>query len=374
MTVNGDRYENYSEGQAFFVRRAAVAAAVVLLLFSVLTVGTVCEPTWSAAASEGVFLPFAESSFGKVFSPYNLPSVFFRGDKEDVGSSGKNTVGVYDDSHLEYLEKAEAVFSETDFPDGALPVIKTTLRAASGFENIDGVYINNESKKDLSSVSPSPIKLQKNSSLPQVLIYHTHGTESYNPGYSFYDNEVYLPNSTDITENVVRIGTVIGTVLENNGVGVVHLTEMFDASGYSDAYSRSCDAAQKILEKYPSIRIVLDIHRDTVIDSEGTKMRPIASTEEGTAAQLMILLGSGKKGAEVPEWCKNLSFALAVCSEINKINGDILRPIMLRATRYNQHLSTGSILVEVGTCGNTLSEAERAAEIFANALLSSCFE
>ena len=103
-------------------------------------------------------------------------------------------------------------------------------------------------------------------------------------------------------------------------------------------------------------------------------MRPIASTEEGTAAQLMILLGSGKKGAEVPEWRKNLSFALAVCSEINKINGDILRPIMLRATRYNQHLSTGSILVEVGTCGNTLSEAERAAEIFANALLSSCFE
>lgn len=372
------RYKNSDCGH---VERYAVVSAIFLLAFAVLTVGTVTDPTLSFISSEQLLCSVdtvsssgALSSFGKVFSPYSLPSVFFvRGNKEDVVSSDKSPSGFYDDSHLEYLEKAEAAFAMAEIPDGALPVVKTVLNPAQGFEKIGEIYINNESGKDIECV-PVPIKLVKELKEPQVLIYHTHGTEAYNPGYSFYGNDVYSPNSTDISENVVRIGSVIAQVLENNGVEVIHLTEMFDASGYSDAYDRSCSAVEKILEENPSISIVLDIHRDTVIDSEGTKLRPVVQTEKGAAAQLMILLGSGKKGAQVPLWNENLSFALALCSEINEIDGDILRPIMLRATRYNQHLSTGAILVEVGTCGNTLSEAERAALIFADALISSCFD
>lgn len=362
------------------VERYAAIAALFLLVFAIFTVGTITEPMLFYASSSQSSNPFDSvssmetlSGFGKVFSPYSLPSVFLvRGNEEDVVSSDKSPDGSFNEEHLEYLEKSEAVYAMAEAPDGALPVIKTVLSPAQGFENIGGVYINNESKKEIDCI-PIPIKLERGAEKPQVLIYHTHGTESYNPGYSFYGNGIYSPNSEDISQNVVRIGAVIARILEENGVGVIHLTEMFDASGYSDAYERSCSAAEKILGENPSISIVLDVHRDTVIDSEGTKIRPVVETEDGAAAQLMILLGSGRKGAQVPEWDKNLSFALAVCSEINKIDGNILRPIMLRATRYNQHLSTGSILVEVGTCGNTLSEAERAARIFANALLSSCF-
>ncbi len=363
------------------VERYAAVAAVFLWVFAVFTVGTATEPILSFASSEQRPYPLdtissigALSSLGKVFSPYALPSVFFvRGNREDVVSSDKSSGGSYDDSYLEYLEKEEAAFAMAEIPDGAMPVVKTVLCPAQGFENIGGVYINNESEKEIDCV-PTPIKLERWSDKPQVLIYHTHGTESYNPGYSFYDSEVYSPNSTDISQNVVRIGSVIAQILENNGVGVIHLTEMFDASGYSDAYDRSCKAVEEILEENKSISIVLDVHRDTVIDSEGTKLRPVVQTENGPAAQLMILLGSGRKNAQVPNWRKNLSFAIAVGEEINKIDDDILRPIMLRATRYNQHLSTGSVLVEVGTCGNTLSEAERAARIFAEALIASCFD
>lgn len=368
------RNDNYFEGQAFFSKKTAAFAAVILWIFSVLTIGASVEPAelGNAVSQELTSFMFT-GSFGENFLPNSVSAVFWvRGDEEDVVSSDKDTAEE-NNGHLEALEKAEAVFAMKESPSGAMPVVKTVLLPSKSFESINGVYINNESKKDL-SVEPKRIILQKDETEPQVLIYHTHGTECYNPGYSFYDDDIYSVNTTDTTKNVVRIGTVIADVLEENGIKTIHMTEMFDASGYSDAYERSCAAVEKVLAENPSIKIVLDIHRDTVIDSEGTKLRPVVSTESGAAAQLMILLGSGRSGAQVPQWRENLSFALAVCAEINEISEDILRPIMLRATRYNQHLSVGAILVEVGTCGNTLSEAERAAAIFAKALAESCLK
>jgi len=256
-------------------------------------------------------------------------------------------------------------FIKIEKTDDCLPVISTTLTASSTMMKIGNIYVNNESGKEITAEART---VQLTDAQPQILIYHTHGTECYNPGCDFYGDGSYSVNTTDTEKNVVKIGEAVTDILKQRGIGVIHLTEMFDKDDYLSAYDKSLEAIEKILEDNPSIQIIIDIHRDTVIQSDGTKLSTVTTTDCGKTAQMMIVIGSGRKNAEVPDWNENLSFALGICEKINEKYPSVLRPILIRSTRYNQHLSINSILLEVGTCGNTLTEAVNASVIFANCL------
>lgn len=260
-----------------------------------------------------------------------------------------------------------------DIPENALPVISLTLQPPASMNGEDGVYINNEAKKnvDLRELldMETSVKLKTDNSV-QVLIYHTHGSESYNnEGLPYYGDEFYDVHSDDMSENVVHIGQIITEKLRAKGIGVVHDTNMYDLDGYNDAYSRSCDGVQSLLELYPSIQFVLDIHRDTIVLDNGSKYRPVTDYKNKDAAQMMILVGTGKASAPNDHWTENLSVAVKLQRAAGTVCENIMRPILLRNSGYNQHISSGAILVEMGTCGNSLKEAELAAEILSEAII-----
>ncbi len=268
--------------------------------------------------------------------------------------------------------------SETVLPENALPVVSLTLQPPASMDGEDGVYINNEAQKNINirSLLDSDISTElKRDGSVQVIIYHTHGSESYNDdGVSYYGDEFYKVHTSDISRNVVRIGSIIAEKLREKGIGVVHDTTMYDLEGYSDAYDRSCDGVEKLLEEYPGAKLILDIHRDTIILNDGSKYRPVTEYRNESAAQMMILVGTGKSSAPNDHWTENLSAAVKLQRVAESICKNIMRPLLLRNSGYNQHLSAGSILVEMGTCGNSLREAELSAEILSQAIVGAFVE
>lgn len=201
---------------------------------------------------------------------------------------------------------------------------------------------------------------------PQILIIHTHGSEAY----TMTDGDIYEESdpyrTTDCTHNVVRVGEEMATVFRAYGFQVVHDTTLCDYPSYNGAYDRSKVVVEQWLARYPTIRVVFDVHRDALVGSEG-EVYKLVSTEAGQkVAQVMMVLGTDAGGAEHPRWRDNLAFALSLQRNLVKGYASLARPIVLRKSRYNQQLSPGSILVEVGGHGNTLSEAIAGGRLWAD--------
>ena len=261
---------------------------------------------------------------------------------------------------------------EDEIPDGAYKVLKTTLGAAKWMDSFEGVTVNNEGKKnfDIEKLlsEKSEIAVDKTKKY-QVLIVHTHATESYNVyNTDYYDNTMKF-RSDDNNQNMIHIGNIIASKLENAGYGVVHDKTQHDNPDYNHSYDSSNISIHSYLEKYPEIQIVLDVHRDTVITSSKTKYRAVAEINGETSSQVMILLGSGSEKYPNSHWEENLKFSLMIQKTAAERYPGLMRPILLRNYLYNQDITPGSILVEVGTCGNTPEEAERGAGYFAECLI-----
>ena len=201
---------------------------------------------------------------------------------------------------------------------------------------------------------------------PVILIVHTHGTESYSENEEDYSaDDSFRTENTD--ENVVAVGEVMAKVFEKSGINVIHDTQMYDSESYKDSYSRSYAAVQAWLEKYPSITYVFDVHRDAIIREDMTKICPVGSYDGTDVAQVMLVVGTDEGGADHENWEKNLSFALEVQSNLIK-NDTIARAVNLRSAAFNQGLSNGFLLLEVGSCGNTLEQAKRSSILTALAI------
>ena len=201
---------------------------------------------------------------------------------------------------------------------------------------------------------------------PQILIVHTHGSEAY----SMTDGELYEESdpyrTTDCTHNVVRVGEEMATVFRAYGFQVIHDTTLCDYPAYNGAYSRSQAVVEQWLAQYPTIKVVLDVHRDALVGGDG-EIYKMVSTEAGEkVAQVMMVLGTDAGGAEHPRWRDNLAFALKLQRNLVRGYTSLVRPTVLRNSRYNQQLLPGSILVEVGGHGNTLSEAIAGARLWAD--------
>lgn len=208
------------------------------------------------------------------------------------------------------------------------------------------------------------------SGAPVVLIIHTHGTEAYSPqGSISYDGVSTLARSEDITRNVVAVGQAMADVLNGRGISTLHCEIMHDVQSYRDSYSRSAATIKEYIDKYPSIKYVIDVHRDSVSDSSGALLRPVTLVNGNVAAaQVMCVVGSDAGGTACPRWQENLSFALRLRSALNSSYGNICRPVCLRGSAYNQQYAPVSLLLEIGASGNYLDEALEAGRLCADAL------
>lgn len=196
---------------------------------------------------------------------------------------------------------------------------------------------------------------------PYILILHTHGTESYAAeGQTSYTEGDSFRN-TDIGGNVVAVGAVMADTFAAAGIPTLHCLEMFDRESYSDAYVRSAAAVREYLAEHPSIRIVLDVHRDSINRSDKTKIRPVTDVNGADTAQFMIVTGTDFKGANHPDWQDNLNFALKIQSRMTEVSDRLCRAVNLRGAGFNQQYASGSLILEIGSCGNTLAEAKRTA-------------
>ncbi len=262
--------------------------------------------------------------------------------------------------------------SVTSIPEGALPIKMLTVRPASYMQGIQGVYVKNEAEKEfnLEQLLNNPVKLglDRSSDDPQILIVHTHATESFNEEGSDY----YLPQtsyrSDDDSKNMVHIGDVMAQMLTQAGYRVLHTSTHHDVD-FNKSYTSSYNEISDYLEQYPSIKVVLDVHRDSIITDSGVKYRTVTEIDGQQSSQVMLLMGCGNDTYQHPEWEQNFTLAAHIQKTAAEKYPDLMRPILLRAARYNEHLSTGSLLVEVGTCGNTLQEAERGARYFTEVLI-----
>lgn len=203
---------------------------------------------------------------------------------------------------------------------------------------------------------------------PAVLILHSHATESYTNTENYQESSAYRTLDTDY--NVVSIGSRIASLLESGGIGVIHDTTLHDYPSYNDAYTHARSCIQDYLEQYPSIRLVLDIHRDSSADSSGNQYGATVTVGNQESARLMLVMGTDAGGQSHPDWQENLSLAVKLQAQLEKENPGICRDIILRSSRYNQDLSPGALLVEVGAAGNTRQEALLAAQLLAEGILS----
>ena len=249
------------------------------------------------------------------------------------------------------------------FRDNGVPSQTVKITNPKGYTAVGSVYIKNSSSKTLDTAQlenctlPSP---DLNS--PQVLIIHTHGSEAYTlpKGESYPSTGNY--RTSDTSCSVVRIGDEIAAVLSSYGISVLHDRTLYDDPLYNDSYSRSEAGAAAYLEKYPSLYYILDIHRDAVEDAKGNQYKLVAE-EDATIAQMSFVIGTNHD-----HWQENLALAVAVAENVQADYPTAMRPIILRNSRYNQHLTAGSLLVEVGAAGNSLDEALHAGRIFGAAL------
>lgn len=219
------------------------------------------------------------------------------------------------------------------------------------------------------------IKIKKDGT-PQVLIYHTHTTESYMKEDKGFYYESFYPRSTDNNFNVTQVGNNISQTLESNGIGVIHDITMHDSPSYNGSYSRSIKTIEKNLAEHPSIQVTVDIHRDSLGGNETGKIKPTFKVGNKKAAQIMIMAGCDEDGSlEFPDWEYNLRLALRLQNTAENMYPGMTRPMYFGDVKYNMHMTHGSLLIEVGSDANTLDEAKYTGTLLGNVLskvLSEC--
>ena len=231
-----------------------------------------------------------------------------------------------------------------------------------------GLSIKNETSYDIdvSGMLSEGSQVKLPAGEPQILIIHTHSSEAYTPA----GLDRYEASDTSRTEdkeyNIVRVGDELTALLQQAGLNVIHDREIYDYPSYTGSYERSGAAVQSYLEQYPSIAVVIDMHRDA-LGANGVVYKTMAEESGVCASQVMLLVGTDDSGLYHPNWRSNLSLALYLQNAVSAAHPTLMRPVSLVQQRYNQHLTGGSLILEVGSSGNTLQEALAAIRLFADA-------
>ena len=212
------------------------------------------------------------------------------------------------------------------------------------------------------------VQLKRDGSV-EVLIYHTHTSEAYSQSYTgFYYTDMETRTSNQ-EQSVVAAGAALKQALEAAGFGVVHDTTVNDTL-YNGSYDRSWEVLQKNLEAYPTIQVTIDVHRDSMTTDSGVKYKPTVTIDGRKAAQVMLIAGCDADGGwgDFPRWEENLRLALRVQQSLQGLYPGLARPLNFSNSKYNMNATPGSMLVEVGTEVNTVSEAVYSGQLVGEAI------
>lgn len=278
------------------------------------------------------------------------------------------------------IEDSESLYNEKPYPvslenkSGIINRVSFSTYNSRQYINLEKAgqvrnctKISNDVLKKESLLSPD-FKIDISSKEPQVLIMHTHTTESYEPYTRDYYDSSFNSRSTDPTKNIVAVGDKITHELELTGIAVIHDKTIHDYPSYNGSYQRSEQTVSNLLKKYPSIKIVLDIHRDAIQKENGTRVAPTCIVNGKQAAQVMIISGCDDGTMDMPNFLQNFRLASKLQQEMESNYPGFTRSVLFDYRKYNQHLTTGSLLIEVGTSANSFEEALYSGELIGKSI------
>lgn len=222
---------------------------------------------------------------------------------------------------------------------------------------------------DIEELYCAPLSWDLHREDPTVLIVHTHATESYTMGSGEEYEESSAYRTLDDGYNMLAIGAELARVLEKAGISVLHDRTLHDHPSYSGSYAAARKAIAAYLEDYPSICMVIDLHRDAMDLYRDPQLTTMATVNGESSAQLMLVAGTDAN-QEYPGWQENLALGVKITAVLETMYPGITKPIQLRAQRFNLDMTPGSILVEVGANGNTQAEALRAVRALGAAIIA----
>lgn len=269
---------------------------------------------------------------------------------------------------------ADTPQAETEAPEAADPPAEVTqspelpavLASADAIPIAGGCTYT----VDKAALLAQPSTLDFSVDGPTILILHTHASEAYTPepGWEYEESSAY--RTLDLSRSVVAVGKALAETLRRYGLEVIHDATVNDYPSYNDSYANALSRIEAWKAQYPSLQMVIDVHRDAVAGTDG-QAYPLSATVNGAeVAQLMLVVGTDQGGLYHPNWRENLANALKLQSVLEGAYPGLCRNLNLRTERFNQHATPGSILVEFGSNGNTLSQALQSAELLGQSIAS----
>lgn len=278
--------------------------------------------------------------------------------------------GMYRENQSAQEEQAEEQASD-NVPEGFVPVQNKSYQyrwedlqeyedLVKAFYAVDSTTKAGGELLEAEELLGKDMRVKGSADEPQILIYHTHSQEA------FADS---VPG--DASTSIVGVGEYLETILEEQyGYNVMHNTESFDKESRDYAYGNSLPVIEKVLEDYPSIEVVIDLHRDAMPENR----RLVMDLQGRPTAQIMFFNGLSRtsKGEieylENPYLSDNLAFSFQMQAACNEYYPGLARRIYLKAYRYNMHLCPKTLLIELGAQNNTVEEMRNACEPLAHIL------
>ncbi len=265
---------------------------------------------------------------------------------------------------IEYVEKQSGlsslgIFSSEFGAANAVPPLPLASTPDNYSDYSDTPDITNEIILEIQKAGGSGSKLQLLSGVPQALIYHTHTTEAYRPAYEgeYKESSAWRTNNND--KNITAVGEALRQELEKYGINSIHDYTNHEPPKLATSYSRSVLTMEKYKKQYPNMPIYIDVHRDAA--NVETNADDVVVVDGKRCARVMFVVGAGTSDSlinmEKPNYKENYQLALNITNTLNKLNPKFTRPIRVKSGRYNQHISSACLLIEVGHNANTLQEA-----------------
>ncbi len=198
-------------------------------------------------------------------------------------------------------------------------------------------------------------------SAPKVAVIHTHSSEAYRPT----SGADYCWGKPD---GVIKVGATLAEELSGKlGVSTVHSSAIHDYPNWTRSYSAAYDTMKSLIKSYPTVDVVLDIHRDSLPASKSNLKAATCDGEK--VARVLFVVTDDTSGLAHPNWRRNYEFALKLSAQLETMYPGVTRGVAIhKHARFNQHLHDRAIIVEIGGTSNTIEEANRAARLVARAL------
>ena len=354
----------FTEAAALFAALCIFARSAVLVLAALLAAPIPAVQTVIALGQQAAQAQQAASVQADP-APESAP--------EAVASSVPQAVHALTGSIEDYLVP---LLGEDARPADAGTILEKNYPQGSGEKYIPcgaGSIKNNtrQTAADIAAeiANPLPFAIEPNSPDPQVLVMHTHATEDYRLSAGLWFSPGDGARSTDRSINMCAVGRVVADTLNAAGINTLHDEILNDYPSYTGSYANSRAVVQQYLAQYPSIKVVLDVHRDAIESESGSRYAPVCTVEGRQAAQVMIICGCDNgTTVQLPNWRQNLRFAAAWERSMEGMYPGFTRPVLFSYRFYNQDLTTGSLLIEIGGHGNNLNEALYAGQLAAKGL------